>query len=163
MNPLDQGYNFDFHRKFSHTQWLAVAKIKWFITVITVIIALLSILLCWFLLLGAQMWWENSSKLVIGMYYILCELFTNIITIDPIYSSHSCHNCHNGIYGYKCQNGKYPFSWCTAYHPQTDRQTECIKRIICTYSVAKVELIQIHPTSRDKVWQLRVIQPLINN
>jgi hypothetical protein len=67
-------------------------------------------LLSSFLLLEAQMWWENSLKLDVGMYYILCELFTNIITIDPIYSSHNCHNCHNGTYGYKCQNGKYPFS-----------------------------------------------------
>jgi hypothetical protein len=67
-------------------------------------------LLSSFLLLEAQMWWENSPKLDVGMSYILCELFTNIITIDPIYSSHNCHNCHNGTYGYKCQNGKYPFS-----------------------------------------------------
>jgi hypothetical protein len=67
-------------------------------------------LLSSFLLLGAQMWWENSPKLDVGMYYILCELFTNLITIDPIYFSHNCHDCHNGTYGYKCQNGKYPFS-----------------------------------------------------
>jgi hypothetical protein len=43
------------------------------------------------------MWWENSPKLDVGIYYILCELFTNIITIDPIYSSHNCHNCHNAL------------------------------------------------------------------
>jgi len=45
--------------------------------------------------------WENSPKLDVGIYYKLCELFTNIA---PIYSSHNCHN------GYKCQNDKYPFS-----------------------------------------------------
>jgi hypothetical protein len=67
-------------------------------------------LLLLFLLLEAQMWWKNSPKLDVRMYYILCELFTSIMTIDPIYSSHNCHNHHNGIYGYKCQNGKYPFS-----------------------------------------------------
>ena len=48
--------------------------------------------------------WENSPKLNVGIYCILCELFTNI---DPIYSSHNSHNSHNG---YKCQNDKYPFS-----------------------------------------------------
>jgi len=33
--------------------------------------------------------WENSPKLDVGIYHILCELFTNI---DPIYSSHNSHN-----------------------------------------------------------------------
>jgi hypothetical protein len=47
-------------------------------------------LLSSFLLLGAQMWWENSPKLDVGMCCILCELFTNIITIDPIYGCTSC-------------------------------------------------------------------------
>ena len=48
--------------------------------------------------------WENSAKLDMGIYYILCELFTNI---DPIYSSHNSYNSHNS---HNCHNGKYPFS-----------------------------------------------------
>ena len=47
-----------------------------------------------------------------GIYYILCELFTNIDPIYSSYNSHNSHNSHNCHNGYKCQNGKYPFSWC---------------------------------------------------